>query len=146
MDQRGEPNDPVLRELLGRCRRDHLAWINGDGSPYELPDDGTIMGAMGGFSVGGLSTLERQIATARRWSAGRGHLEYVNGGAGDGFAWLAMLERGTATIDGKGADTRWDLRVTEVFRRSADGWERVHRHADPFVDRREVLDVLPLLE
>src|ERR1051325_7460383 len=29
----------------------------------------------------------------------------------------------------------WSLRVTEVYRRDAAGWELVHRHADPLVHR-----------
>lgn len=67
-----------------RCRRDHLAWINGDGSGYALPDDGTIMGAVGGHSYGGHSyggneTAERQTAVARQWLSGRGEVELVNG-------------------------------------------------------------------
>jgi ketosteroid isomerase-like protein len=31
----------------------------------------------------------------------------------------------------------WSLRVTLVFRRTADRWQLVHRHADPLV--REIL-------
>ena len=30
-------------------------------------------------------------------------------------------------------DQDWSLRVTLVFRRTADGWELLHRHADPLV-------------
>ena len=30
---------------------------------------------------------------------------------------------------------RWDLRVTEVFERRDADWVRLHRHADPMVDR-----------
>ena len=40
---------------------------------------------------------------------------------------------------------RWDLRVTEVFERRNDAWVRVHRHADPLVDRRPLDEVLTLL-
>jgi hypothetical protein len=34
-------------------------WINGDGSGYAMPEDGTIMGAVGGYSFGGAETAER---------------------------------------------------------------------------------------
>ena len=44
--------------------------------------------------------------------------------------------------------SRWDLRATEVFERRDGKWLRVHRHADPLVDRhprREMLTLLTLL-
>lgn len=67
--------------VLARCRLDHHAWINGDASPYELPQDGSIMGAVGGTSPGGPVTLQRQLQSARQWASGHGDVEYVNGGA-----------------------------------------------------------------
>jgi len=138
-------DDEVIALLLERCRRDHAAWINGDGSGYALPHDGTIMGAVGGVSHGGAETADRQAAVARQWKSGRGEVELVNAGVSRELAWLALIERAVVVLDPQVGEQRWDLRVTEVFRRTADGWERTHRHADPLVDRRAVGDVAALL-
>jgi ketosteroid isomerase-like protein len=137
----------VLIDLLERCRRDHAAWINGDGSPYALPDDGTILGAVGGYSRGGRDTLERQRAVAAQWRSGTGDVELLNGGVSGDLAWLVMIEHAVVsfTSDTVGTERRWDLRVTEVFRRSGAEWVRVHRHADPLVDRRPLTEVARLL-
>jgi hypothetical protein len=141
-------SDPALDELLERCRRDHDSWINGDGSGDALPDDGTILGAVGGFSYGGSATAARQAAVAAQWRRGSGQLELLSGGVSDDVAWLVFLERSTVELvgDPEGHARRWDLRVTEIFRRSADGWERLHRHADPLVERRPLAEVAALLE
>jgi ketosteroid isomerase-like protein len=141
-----DPHDLTLLALLEKCRGDHHAWINGDGAPYALPDDGTIMGAVGGYGGGGQETLERQITAARQWTAGEGSVEFVNGGVDGDIAWLAMIERASVNIRGQSTTRRWDLRVTEVFRRTGDRWERVHRQADPLVDRHDLLRLLALLE
>jgi ketosteroid isomerase-like protein len=140
-------DDPSLGQLLERCRRDHLAWINGDGSPYELPDDGTILGAVGGYSRGGPETGERQRALAARWRRGTGTIEFLDAGIGGDLAWLTFIERGSVELDTdpEGSERRWDLRVTEIFRRSDGVWHRVHRHADPLVDRRSLDEVTDLL-
>lgn len=141
-----DPDEPTLLRLLERCRRDHHAWINGDGLPYALPDDGSIMGAVGGYGGGGRDTLERQRAVARQWTSGEGTVEFVNGGIDGDVAWLAMIERASVTIRGQETTRQWDLRVTEVFRRTGDAWARVHRHADPLVDRHDLLRLVALLE
>ena len=137
--------DPALQELFESCRRDHRAWINGDGSPYALPVDGTIMGAVGGYSHGGPATTERQLAVASQWKWGEGELEFVNGGVDVNTAWLAMIERAHIVLNDENGEQRWDLRVTEIFRRANGGWERVHRHADPLVDRRSPAEAARLL-
>lgn len=128
-------SEPVLLGLLERCRRDHRAWINGDGAPYALPDDGTIMGALGGWAPGGSTTAAGQVAVAQQWTSGTGTVELVNGGVDGDLAWLALIERATVTLIGQVAPRRWDLRVTEVWRRADERWDRVHRHADPLLDR-----------
>lgn len=137
-------DDPVVAELLERCRRDHHAWINGDGAPYELPDDGSILGAVGGYSLGGPDTLQRQRAVARQWRSGTGSVELVNAGRSDDLAWLVMIERATVELVDEHEPRRWDLRSTEIFRLVDETWQRVHRHADPLVDRRGLADVVHL--
>lgn len=138
----------VLGQLKDRCRRDHDAWINGDAAGYVLPEDGTIMGAVGGFSRGGEATADRQRAVAAQWRTGTGSIDFLNEGLSGDMAWLVFMERATVVFAGDppGAEHRWDLRVTEIFRRVGDGWERVHRQADPLVDFRPLAEVAALLE
>ena len=135
-----------MQELMEKCRRDHAAWINGDGSPYALPDDGTIMGAVGGFSYGGEETTERQRSVAAQWQSGSGTVEFVNGGVEGDLAWIAIIERATVKFVAEPeVERRWDLRCTEVFRRTAGQWQRLHRHADPLVERRPLAEVAQLV-
>ena len=142
------PRDAELSNLLERCRADHYSWINGDGAPYALPEDGSILGAVGGFGPGGADTAERQRMVAAQWRRGTGTIEFVNGGIDRDFAWLAFIERGTVEFadDEEGIERRWDLRVTEIFRRFNGEWQRLHRHADPLVDRHRLADVAELLQ
>ena len=42
-------------------------------------------------------------------------------------------------------EQRWDLRVTEFFRRANGVWQRLHRHADPLVDRHSLQEMAALL-
>jgi hypothetical protein len=141
------PDDPILAELLEACRQDHQAWINGDGSRYELPEEGTILGAVGGFGRGGVETAERQRAVAAQWRRGTGTIEYLNGGRDGEVAWLTFIERSRVelTTDPEGTERRWDLRVTEIFNEADGGWRRIHRHADPLVDRHSLADVASIL-
>ena len=137
--------DGVVGELLARCRADHLAWINGSAAGYELPGDGTILGAIGGHAFGGPETASRQTAVAEQWRSGTGEIEFLNGAATEDLAWLTFVERATVVLQSGPDLRRWDLRVTEVFRRVGQTWERVHRHADPLVDRRPLAEVVSLL-
>jgi hypothetical protein len=72
-------------------------------------------------------------------------LELVDGGVSDAIAWLVMVEHASVTFTGRLDQTRWDLRVTELFRRNGGSWERFHRHADPLVDGHSLDEVLRLL-
>lgn len=140
-----DPDDHVIAELLDRCRRDHRAWISGDGSGYALPVEGSILGAVGGYGRGGPETLRRQLAVARRWRCGEGTVELVNGGRTAGLAWIVMIERATVEFAHDPTPRRWDLRVTEIFREIDGEWRRVHRHADPLVDLHDLAELADLL-
>jgi hypothetical protein len=139
------PNS-VLAALLEQAARDHQRWINGDAGGYALPDDGTILGAIGGYARGGAETAERQAAVAANWLRGSGDVEFLNGGESADFAWLTFLERSRVVLRGEEHERRWDLRVTEIFRRDGATWRRIHRHADPLVERRPVPQAADLLD
>ncbi|WP_309738469.1 nuclear transport factor 2 family protein, partial [Chamaesiphon sp. OTE_20_metabat_361] len=49
------------------------------------------------------------------------------------FAVLVTIERVCAEVGGLPKQD-WSLRVTQVFRREADAWQLVHRHADPLAN------------
>ena len=46
---------------------------------------------------------------------------------------LVMIERQHGKVGGL-RDQKWDLRVTQVYRREGSEWLVVHRHADPLVE------------
>jgi hypothetical protein len=136
----------VLDELLEGCRRNHAAWINGDPSGYVLPDDATLMAAFGGVGRGGTRTAQRQREGISKWESGSGDVEMIEGGVSGDIAWLIMVERGQVKFAGRRDTARWDLRVTELFRRTGTGWQRFHRHADPLVEMHPFDEVIALLQ
>ena len=138
--------EDTIESLLAVCRRDHAAWINGDPSGYVLPDDTTLMAAMGGTGRGGLTTAQRQRKGNSKWESGSGDVDLVDGGVREDIAWLVMIERAQVKFVGRSEPARWDLRVTELFRKTHSGWERFHRHADPLVDLHSLDEMLALLE
>ena len=136
----------VLDELLARIERDHVAWINGDSSGYEFQDEtSTILGAFGGVGIGASMATVGQRRVVAMFEAGTGSVELLNGGVSGDVAWLTMVERAMVTFAGRTEPVRWDLRVTEVFERRDGTWVRVHRQADPLVDRHPLDVVLGLL-
>src|SRR5436305_14502097 len=104
------PSDPVLDELLAECRRHHRGWINGDASGYALPEDGTIMGAVGGDSYGGAATTKRQSAGSGPWEAGVGQGQSNKGGGRGRPAGAAMIEGATVMRGPRFAQNRRELR------------------------------------
>jgi hypothetical protein len=136
----------VLDELVERIRVDHVAWLNGDSSGYEYQDEtSTILGAFGGRGVGATMTTPGQRRAVAQFESGTGNVELIHGGVSDDVAWLVLFEHASVKFVGYDAPVRWDLRVTEIFERRNAAWIRVHRHADPLVDRHPLAEVLTLL-
>ena len=141
-----ETDEEVLAALTDRIRADHVAWVNGDCSGYEFSDEtSTILGAFGGAGVGAAVATPGQRRAVQQFESGTGDLEVLNGGVSSGVAWLVLIERASVKFRDRPEPVRWDLRVTEVFERRDGSWVRVHRHADPLVDRHRLDEILPLL-
>src|SRR5437868_12055830 len=96
-----DDHDRILTELLERCRRDHHAWINGDGAPYALPPGGSLFGGIGGNVPGGKVISERQVDFAKQWTSGTGTVELVNGSVEGDLAWVALIERANVVFAGE---------------------------------------------
>jgi ketosteroid isomerase-like protein len=139
-----ETEDQIIRQLLARCRDDFQRWINGDGRGYELPEDGTIFGPFGGVPAsGGTAFAEMQRKASKMyWLSGEGDIELLTAGVSGDIAWLVYIERAQVSFAGHDGLRRWELRITDLFRRRDDGWERFHIHEDACVDSRRVDDLI----
>lgn len=112
-------NDALMRGDIARYRTlitltdDFLLMSPFGGKPSHRPKDEAAWASLGRFFANGSLTQEVVYA----WE-------------GDDMAVLAVIERSWAEVGGLPAQD-WGLRVTLVYRRTAQGWALVHRHADP---------------
>jgi hypothetical protein len=140
-------DDPVVRELFQRTRDAQQQWVTGDASGYEelfSPDQLTIFGPFGGPAVRGRTPGAAQ-RVAGLFSNGVSEIELVDAVMADGLVCLVMVERCEADFAGVPGRQRWDLRTTQLYRRSGEHWHVVHRHAEPLVDSRTLVETLALL-
>jgi len=95
-------------------------------------DDMTLMSPFGAYSEGIDRSPERIAVLEGYFTGGEGHVEVIRALASGDLAVLVTIEHQHGTIGGL-PDQDWSLRVTVVYRREAEGWKVVHRHADPLV-------------
>ena len=81
----------------------------------------------------------------------RGRQAWVDGvlGCGEGLesgdlVVIVLVERNDAVVEGSDDPQRWVLRTTQVFEKRAEGWVRLHRHADPLISRRSPSDTFAI--
>src|SRR5689334_14679354 len=60
----------------------------------------------------------------------------------DDLAYTVEIERVRARVGGREDLSEVALRVTCIYRREADGWKLLHRHADPRVSRQPADSVI----
>ncbi|WP_068875326.1 MULTISPECIES: DUF4440 domain-containing protein [unclassified Phenylobacterium] len=112
-------NDALMRGDVARYRtllrldEDFLLMSPFGGEPSRRPTDEAAWARLGAFFANG--SLSQQLVHA--WE-------------GADMATLAVIERARVEVGGLPAQD-WALRVTLVYRRTAEGWALIHRHADP---------------
>jgi ketosteroid isomerase-like protein len=121
--------------LAGRSAIANDALMRGDADRYRaivnISRDFTLMSPFGGAP-----SRPGQLDDAGWASIGRffrnGSLtqELVQAYGSRDMVALVVIERADVEVGGL-ARQPWNLRVTLVYRRDADGWALVHRHADP---------------
>jgi ketosteroid isomerase-like protein len=128
--------DEELAALVQQITEAARALISGDIEGYAArikhADDYTLMSPYGGDPVRGFDDSDGALnALAQFFRGGEAKVEVVETYTSGNLAVLVVIERQHGTI---GDLPDWSLRVTWVFRRTADSdWELVHRHADALV-------------
>jgi hypothetical protein len=91
----------------------------------------TLSGGHGGvIELGWDKVAARLDWASSTYQAGDRSYEIVSGHVGEDLAYIVRKEVIEARIGGDAERSRQELRVTMVFRRGAEGWRIVHRHAD----------------
>jgi len=137
-------HDSEIRKLVEELDRERQAWIEGRFDPastgfmVQAPDM-SIFGPFGGeVAVGGPDLATRQRRASSMFRGGSGSCELVRSIAGGDLLVLVLVERNQVLFEGREDPHSWELRTTQVFRRDGDRWIRVHRHADPLIERRSL--------
>jgi ketosteroid isomerase-like protein len=132
-----EPDPPMAapHDLVTTTETANDALMRGDVAVYKklirIADDFILMSPFGGTPSHGVEyTPERIDAMARFFRNGTLSQELVASWATSDMAVLATIERCHVEVGGLPAQA-WELRVTQVYRRSGEGWVLIHRHADP---------------
>ena len=134
----GTPTDDELAALVQRITEATEALIRGDIEGYAArikhAEDYTLMSPYGGDPVRGFDDSDEAFdALARFFRGGEATVEVVETYASGDLVVLVVIERQHGTV-GDLPEQDWSLRVTWVFRRTAElDWEVVHRHADALV-------------
>ena len=93
-------------------------------------DEVSLCGGFGGVESGWDKVGARLDWASSKYSDGTRSREEIRSTVGDDFAYIVQKEVIRFRIAGRIELSTQELRVTMVFRREADGWRIVHRHAD----------------
>ena len=142
-------SDDDLKELLTALDSGRQAWIGGDlgigpGLDAEQDADMTIFGPFGGEAGRGASLPDRQKAMASLFHGGTGRSEVVKTIVSGDLAVVVLVERNEVVVDGGYDPQPWVLRTTQVLERREGVWVRLHRHADPLIERRSPADIFAI--
>ena len=145
-----------VQELVAALDQGRARWINGHGeladdSPVRQAADMTIFGPFGGTGPRpGTVTPEQmsagQAAISAQFHGGEGSCEVVQTIVDGDLVVVAMIERSAVRFQALESRQPWVLRTTQVFRKTPDGWLRLHRHADPLIGPRSLVATLALLD
>jgi len=134
----GTVTDEELAALVQRVTEAAQALIAGDIEGYAArithAHDYTLMSPYGGDPVRRFDDSNEALAAlAQFFRGGEANVEVVETYTSGDLAVLVVIERQHGTV-GDLPEQDWSLRVTWVFRRTAEpDWELVHRHADALV-------------
>ncbi|HEX4382061.1 MAG TPA: nuclear transport factor 2 family protein [Myxococcales bacterium] len=131
-----------FRKFMKEREKAAAAYTQGDPLPLRqmttMRDPATFFGPGGGAKNGAVAVAEGYVKDAAAFDkGGEGHFEILQMDASQGIGWWTGFQRANARLKGKPGAVRFNLRVTEVFRREENVWKLVHRHADSLEDAQQ---------
>jgi ketosteroid isomerase-like protein len=132
------PVDEEFRQAVDRNYAALHSLVQGDPAliheVWSHQDDVTTFLGFGGREQGWDQVQERFDWVAKRFGGGPTRTtELAIGSSGD-LGYTIELEHRETTVDEK--PSTFTLRVTHIYRREADGWKVIHRHADYYTERQ----------
>jgi len=110
---------------------------------YSRADDITLGNPFGGFGRGWGEVVEQLERAASYYSEGHAsRFDVVTKVVTPELAYTVMIEAIDVKVDGRAEPSTVCVRVTCIYRREAEGWKLVHRHADPRVTRQPAASVV----
>ena len=97
---------------------------------WSQADDVTLCGGFGGVERGWKNVTDRLSWVSKKYSDGTRTREELSRMVGADFAYLVQKEVIHSRLGSQVELSALELRAMMVFRREADGWRIVHRHAD----------------
>jgi ketosteroid isomerase-like protein len=97
---------------------------------WSHADDVTLCGGFGGVERGWQNIMARLNWVSAKYADGTRTREEISRMVGADFAYLVQTEVIHSHVGSQSEPSAQKLRATMVFRREADGWRIVHRHAD----------------
>ena len=141
----------VTEDLDRLIERYHVAlsdFMTGNPQPalafFSRRDDVTLANPFGPVARGPHEVTLAAERAAMNYSGGRAiSFEPFAKCATHDLAYVVEVERYEAKVGGRQHLSTFALRVTSIFRREADGWKLLHRHADPITTAQPAKSVLP---
>lgn len=136
-----QPASTILNDLIERVRTAQFAFVGGDSRPYEelfeQSDDASLTGPFGGPTICGWIAIQPRMRRAASFFKGPAESSQIilqSATVGADLIVLRLAEHNRVRFAGQDDVVDWDLRVTLVFRKSANTWLVLHRHADPLFE------------
>jgi ketosteroid isomerase-like protein len=137
--------DQSFRSFLQEWEHAQTRFINGDPALWKQHashrDDVTILGGFGGEGEKGWNAVgARYDWASSQYRPGNAtvKVDYHNIIVSGDLAFTVGIERQQdARVGNQREGVSRALRATQVFRKEADGWKLVHRHADQMTEKQD---------
>jgi ketosteroid isomerase-like protein len=103
---------------------------------WSRVDDVTLCGGFGGVERGWKNVTARLSWVSQKYSAGTRTRKEISRTVSADFAYLVQTEVIRSRVASQTEPFTQELRATMVFRREANGWRIVRRHADSQIATR----------